>query len=220
MNQSFFLHAGVFLLSLFPLLAKPTVDFTRDVRPLLSEYCFHCHGPDKSTREAKLRLDTQEGAHRDLGGYAALVAGKPAESELVLRINSSDKEEIMPPPKTGKVLSPEQRKIIEAWIAQGGEYEEHWSFRPIDRPDLPAKRSSAHPVDRFLEDSLTREKLSLSAEADKITLLRRLFFDLVGMSPNPEEAKLFLDDSSPEAYERLVDRLLVDERFGERMAVH
>ena len=220
MNQSFFLHAGVFLLPLFPLLAKPTVDFTRDVRPLLSEYCFHCHGPDKSTREAKLRLDIQEGAHRDLGGYAALVAGKPAESELVLRINSSDKEEIMPPPKTGKVLRPEQRKIIEAWIAQGGEYEEHWSFRPIARPDLPAKRSSAHPVDRFLEDSLTREKLSLSPEADKITLLRRLFFDLVGMSPNPEEAKLFLDDSSPEAYERLVDRLLEDERFGERMAVH
>ena len=168
MSQSFFLHAGVFLLPLSALLAKPTVDFTRDVRPLLSEYCFHCHGPDKSTREAKLRLDTEEGAHRDLGGYAALVAGKPAESELVLRINSSDNEEIMPPPRTGKVLSPEQRKIIEAWIAQGGEYQEHWSFRPIARPDLPAKRSSAHTVDRFLEDSLTREKLSLSPEADKI----------------------------------------------------
>ena len=100
------------------------------------------------------------------------------------------------------------------------QYEEHWSFRPIAKPALPPKRSSDHPIDRFLENSLSKEKLALSPEADRITLLRRLYFDLIGMSPNPKEADLFLNDSSPEAFEQLVDRLLADERFGERMAVH
>ena len=204
----------------FSLRAKTEVDFTKDVRPLLSEYCFHCHGPDKSTREAKLRLDTEEGSLKDLGGYSAIVPGKPGESELVFRLHSKDKNELMPPPKTGKTLTDEQKKIIEAWIAQGGKYEEHWSFRPIAKPDLPPKRSSGHPVDRFLEDSLTQEKLTFSPEADRITLLRRLYFDLTGMTPTPEEAALFLNDSSPKAYDQLVDRLLGDERFGERMAVH
>ena len=123
-------------------------------------------------------------------------------------------------PKTGKTLTPEQKKIIETWIASGAKYEEHWSFRPIAKPALPPKRSSDHPIDRFLENSLSKEKLALSPEADRITLLRRLYFDLIGMSPNPKEADLFLNDSSPEAFEQLVDRLLADERFGERMAVH
>ena len=200
--------------------AKPTVDFTKDVRPLLSEYCFHCHGPDKKKRKAKLRLDTQEGAFKNLGDYSAIVPGKPGESELVFRLNSKDKEEVMPPPKTGKALTPDQKKIIEAWIAQGAKYEEHWSFRPIAKPTLPAKSSSDHPIDRLLEDSLTKEKLSFAPEADRITLLRRLYFDLVGMPPTPAEADRFLKDKSPKAFEQLVDQLLGDERFGERMAVH
>ena len=200
----------IFLLSFFsflcvPLLAsaKPIVDFTRDVRPLLSEYCFHCHGPDKSTREAKLRLDTEAGALKDLGGYSAIVAGKPAVSEVVLRLHSEDKDELMPPPKTGKVLSPEQKKIIETWITQGAGYEEHWSFKPIETPSLPSVRTSTHSIDRLLEEALSAQKLSLSPEADRTTLLRRLFFDLVGMPPTPSEATLFLDDSSPKAYEKL-----------------
>ena len=215
-----FLYASL-CLTIPPLaFAKPSVDFTKDVRPLLSEYCFHCHGPDKSTREANLRLDTQEGAFKDLGDYSAIVPGQPDESELVFRLHSKDKDELMPPPKTGKTLTPEQKKIIEAWIASGAKYEEHWSFRPIAKPALPPKRSSDHPIDRFLENSLSKEKLALSPEADRITLLRRLYFDLIGMSPNPKEADLFLNDSSTEAFEQLVDRLLADERFGERMAVH
>ena len=200
------------------ILAK--VDFTRDVRPILSEACFHCHGPDKNTRKAKLRLDTEEGSLKDLGGYSAIVSGKPEDSELLFRLNSKDKDEVMPPPKTGKTLSPEQKKTIEAWIAQGAKYEEHWSFRPIAKPTLPAKRSSDHPIDRFLENSLAKEKLSFSPETDSVTLLRRLYFDLVGMPPTPEEAERFLKNKSPKVYEQLVDKLLADERFGERMAVH
>ena len=222
MNMKFptFLSFSIYLTIPTLAFAKPVVDFTKDVRPLLSEYCFHCHGPDKSTREAKLRLDTEAGSLTDLGGYSAIVPGKPEESELVFRLHSDDKDELMPPPKTGKTLTPEQKKIIETWIASGAKYEEHWSFRPIAKPALPAKRSSGHAIDRFLEDSLSKEKLSLSPQTDKITLLRRLYFDLTGMSPNPAEADLFLEDSSPQAYENLVDRLLGDERFGERMAVH
>jgi hypothetical protein len=157
MKSPTFLYASL-CLTISPLaFAKPTVDFTKDVRPLLSEYCFHCHGPDKSTREAKLRLDTEAGSLKDLGGYSAIVPGKPKESELVFRLHSDDKDELMPPPKTGKALTPEQKKIIEEWIAQGAKYEEHWSFRPIAKPTLPAKRSSGHPIDRFLEDSLTKD---------------------------------------------------------------
>ncbi len=220
MKFPIFLYASL-CLTISPFaFGKPAVDFTKDVRPLLSEYCFHCHGPDKSTREANLRLDTQEGAFKDLGDYSAIVPGQPDESELVFRLHSKDKDELMPPPKTGKTLTPEQKKIIETWIASGAKYEEHWSFRPIAKPALPPKRSSDHPIDRFLENSLSKEKLALSPEADRITLLRRLYFDLIGMSPNPKEADLFLNDSSTEAFEQLVDRLLADERFGERMAVH
>ena len=222
MNQTLFFSfvTSLWLLSSPTLQANPSVDFTKDVRPLLSEYCFQCHGPDKKKRKAKLRLDTQEGAFKDLGDYSAIIPGKPGDSELVFRLNSDDKEEIMPPPKTGKVLTPEQKKIIEAWIAQGAKYEEHWSFRPIAKPALPPKRTSDHPIDRFLEDSLSKEKLAFAPETDRITLLRRLYFDLVGMPPTPVEAERFLKNKSPKAFEQLVDRLLGDERFGERMAVH
>ena len=150
MNFPTFLYASL-CLTIPPLAsAKPSVDFTKDVRPLLSEYCFHCHGPDKSTREANLRLDTQEGAFKDLGDYSAIVPGQPDESELVFRLHSKDKDELMPPPKTGKTLTPEQKKIIETWIASGAQYEEHWSFRPIAKPALPPKRplSREFPLQR------------------------------------------------------------------------
>jgi hypothetical protein len=163
------------------------VDFTNDVRPILSEHCFHCHGPDKSTREANLRLDLSEGALKDLGGYSAVVPGKPEDSELVFRLHSDDKDELMPPPETGKRLSPKQKKILEDWIKQGAEYEEHWSFLPISKPSVPIKTSktkSAHPVDRFLAKKLENETFSFAELSDKKTLLRRLYFDLLGMPPN------------------------------------
>lgn len=199
------------------------VDFTNQVRPILSEYCFHCHGPDKSTREAKLRLDLSEGALADLGGYSAVIPGKPGESELVFRLHSEDEDELMPPPETGKTLTEEQKKILEDWIQEGAEYEEHWSFLPIDDPQIPgknAKTQSDHPVDRFLARKLLNEPFSFAEESDPVTLLRRLYFDLVGMPPTPDEAEDFLTNPSLEGYDQLIDRLLMDSRFGERMAVH
>jgi hypothetical protein len=204
------------------LLATP-VDFTNEVRPILSEYCFHCHGPDKSTRKAKLRLDLSEGALADLGGYSAVIPGKPEDSELMFRLHSEDENELMPPPETGKSLTNEQKKILEDWIREGARYQEHWSFLPIDDPQVPeknAKTQSDHPVDRFLARKLLNEPFSFAEQSDPVTLLRRLYFDLVGMPPTPEEAKNFLSDSSSEAYDKLIDRLLIDPRFGERMAVH
>ena len=199
------------------------IDFTNEVRPILSEYCFHCHGPDKSTRKAELRLDLSEGALKDLGGYSAVIPGKPEDSELVFRLHSDDKDELMPPPETGKRLNDKQKKILEEWIKQGAEYEEHWSFLPISKPKIPAhvsKSKSSHPVDRFLAQRIEKEPFQFSRQADKITLLRRLYFDLVGMPPTPQEAKSFLQDKNNQAYTKLVDRLLADQRFGERMAVH
>ena len=198
------------------LAAKPTVDFTKDARPLLSEYCFHCHGTDKSICEANLRLDTGrsiQGSWR----LPAIVPGKPGErTRLSLEQQGQGGHA---PPKTGKALTPEQKKIIETWIARS--QVRGALVLPTDcQPALPAKRSSDHPIDRFLEDSLSKEKLSFSPEADSVTLLRRLYFDLVGMPPTPREAERFLKNKSPKAFEQLVDRLLADERFGERMAVH
>ncbi|MFL2912094.1 MAG: PSD1 and planctomycete cytochrome C domain-containing protein [Opitutales bacterium] len=204
------------------LLATP-VDFTNEVRPILSEYCFHCHGPDKSTRKAKLRLDLSEGALADLGGYSAVIPGKPEDSELMFRLHSEDEDELMPPPENGKSLTNEQKKILEDWIREGARYQEHWSFLPIDDPQVPeknAKTQSDHPIDRFLARKLLNEPFSFAEQSDPVTLLRRLYFDLVGMPPTPEEAKNFLSDSSSEAYDKLIDRLLIDPRFGERMAVH
>ena len=199
------------------------VDFTNDVRPILSEYCFHCHGPDKSTREADLRLDLSKGAMKDLGGYSAVVPGKPEDSELVFRLHSDDKDELMPPPETGKRLNDKQKKILEEWIKQGAEYKEHWSFLPISKPIVPAnvsKSKSSHPIDLFLAQKIENEPFQFSQQTDKVTLLRRLYFDLVGMPPTPDEAKSFLQDESNQAYTKLIDRLLADQRFGERMAVH
>ena len=175
--------------------ALAKVDFTNEVRPILSEYCFHCHGPDKSTRKAKLRLDLSEGALSDLGGYTALVPGKPEDSELVFRLHSDDMEERMPPPESGKNLTNEQKKILEDWIREGAKYEEHWSFVPIEAPDIPkksAKSDSDHPVDRFLAHQLVFEPFSFSEESDPVTLLRRLYFDLVGMPPPPMKLKSLL----------------------------
>ena len=170
------------------------MDFTNDVRPILSEYCFHCHGPDKSTREADLRLDLSKGAMKDLGGYSAVVPGKPEDSELVFRLHSDDKDELMPPPETGKRLNDKQKKILEEWIKQGAEYKEHWSFLPISKPNVPAnvsKSKSSHPIDRFLAQKIENEPFQFSQQTNKTTLLRRLYFDLVGMPPTPEEAKSF-----------------------------
>jgi hypothetical protein len=225
MLQKVFLSGPIYFFNFLLLshISNAEVDFTNDVRPILSEYCFHCHGPDKSTRKAKLRLDLSEGALRDLGGYSAVVPGNPEDSELVFRLHSDDKDELMPPPETGKRLSEKQKKILEEWIKQGAIYEEHWSFLPIDTPSVPTqstKTKSNHPVDRFLAKKLESEAYSFAKPTEKKTLLRRLYFDLLGMPPTLAEANQFLNDKSDNAYDRLVDGLLADQRFGERMAVH
>ncbi len=194
------------------------IQFNRDIRPILSDACFHCHGPDKKTRESGLRLDVREDALRkgELGELA-IVPGKPEESDLVRRIFSDDEDEQMPPPDAHKVLSVAQKETLKQWIAQGAEYQTHWAYLPIQRPAVPMP--GTHPVDAFIRQRLAAENLQAAAEADKVTLIRRLTLDLIGLPPTPAEVDAFLNDTAPEAYERVVDRLLASPHFGERMAV-
>lgn len=199
------------------------VDFNRDILPLLSDNCFKCHGPDEEHREADLRLDTQAGAFGDLGdGYFAIVPGNPDESEVVWRINADDEEDLMPPKDSNLSLSPEEKERISRWITEGAEWKNHWSFEPVVQPELPEvvdTEWSRNGIDRFVLARLEEEGLAPSPEADKETLIRRLSFDLTGLPPTPEEVDQFLEDTSPNAYERLVDRLLASPRFGETMAL-
>lgn len=190
------------------------VEFNRDIRPILSDNCFFCHGPDKNKREADLRLDTQEGLHGKAGEPGTVVAGKPSDSELFRRITSTDPEQRMPPAESAKSLTPRDIALIKKWIEQGAKYEGHWAFLPIKRPadgDLS--------IDRFIADALAEQNLKPSPEANRITLIRRLSFDLIGLPPTPEEVATFVNDKSPQAYEKLVDRLLQSPHFGERLAM-
>jgi hypothetical protein len=204
-------------------LSAQTVEFNRDIRPILSEHCFACHGPDKGKRKADLRLDNPEGAFADLGGHRALVPGKLADSEMHRRITEADPRRRMPPASFGKPLSAAQIALLRRWIEQGAEYQKHWSLIPARRPTLPAVRSekwSHNAIDRFILARLEREGLSPSPEADRRTLLRRLSFDLTGLPPTSEEVDAFVADGSERAYERAVDRLLGSQHYGERMAMY
>ena len=199
------------------------VDFTREVRPILSEACFQCHGPDQKSRKAKLRLDTLAGATADLGGYQALVAGKPDESELIVRLITSDEDDKMPPAKSGKKLSPEQIETLRRWVSEGGKYEEHWTYRPIASAKPPQLKHGdfvRNDVDRFVLAGIVDSGRKPSPSADPITLARRLYLDLLGIPPSPEEVDSFLKDRTEKAYQGLVSKLLGDPRYGERMAVH
>jgi mono/diheme cytochrome c family protein len=198
------------------------LEFNRDIRPILSETCFQCHGPDKNKRQADLRLDLAEGATKDLGGHSAIVPGKPDESALIARIISADADERMPPPDSDLKLSAQQIALLRQWIEQGAEYQPHWSFIPAKRPSLPqVKRTDwgANPIDRFVLARLEGQGLQPSSPADKTALLRRVTFDLTGLPPTPAEIDAFLGDESDGAYDRVVDRLLASPRYGERMAV-
>ncbi|MEN1680842.1 MAG: PSD1 and planctomycete cytochrome C domain-containing protein [Planctomycetota bacterium] len=197
------------------------VDFQSEVRPILSAQCFKCHGPDTETRESGLRLDTRDGATGDLGGYAAVVAGSVGESELIARITSSDPDLQMPPPSTGKSLSAAEVATLRDWIEEGAVYEQHWAFAPIKRPPLPnvkAEGWSRNPIDRFVLAKIEGVGLSPAPEAGRYRLVRRLYLDLIGLPPTPEEADAFVADQSPDAYERLVDRLMASPHYGERWA--
>ena len=195
------------------------VEYNRDIRPILSDNCFLCHGPDKNTRKAKLRLDIREQAIAS----EAFVPGKPAESALVQRIFTADTDDVMPPQDSHKSLTLAQKELLKRWIAEGAEYQPHWAYTPIRRPELPAARNrsakSVHPVDAFIRKNLEAQRLKPAPEADRRTLMRRLSLDLIGLPPTPAEMASFLADKHPGAYERQVDRLLASPHFGERMAV-
>lgn len=194
-------------------------DFNRHVRPILSTHCYKCHGPDEKTREAGLRLDDFEAATADLGGYSAIEVGNPDGSEIIARILSDDPDVVMPPPSTNKTISPAELKTLKAWISSGAKYEPHWSFVQPTKTPLPAvsdKDWCRNPIDRFVLAKLDATDLAPSEVADRRTLVRRVFLDLVGLPPTPEEADAFLNDTSPDAYEQLVDRLLASPHYGER----
>jgi hypothetical protein len=199
------------------------IDFNRQVRPILSNTCFTCHGPDEDVRESGLRLDIRDEAIRPAdSGKAAIVPGKPKESGLVARILSKRKGIVMPPPDSHKTLSESDKATLLAWIEQGADYQTHWSFVAPSRPKRPAVRDAKwgrNPIDAFVLAKIESEGLTHSPEADKTTLIRRLTLDLTGLPPTPAEVDAFVKDPSTDAYERLVDRLLASPRFGERMAL-
>ncbi len=188
------------------------VDFNRDVRPILSENCFYCHGPDASHRKAKLRLDLRDAAL----AKEAFIPGKPEESELSKRLDADDPEERMPPADSHKKLDDRQKAVLRKWIAQGAEYRQHWSYEPPVKPAAPA---GSEGVDHLVEAGLKPLGLTPGPEADRRTLARRLHLDLLGLPPTPEEVDAFVKDASPDAYARLVERLLASPHYGERMAV-
>ncbi|MFM2211651.1 MAG: hypothetical protein RL639_845 [Verrucomicrobiota bacterium] len=190
------------------------VDYNEDVRPILSENCFYCHGPDANKRKAKLRLDVREAALEK----KAFVPGDAAASELIKRLASTDSDEVMPPPNSHRTLTAAQKEILKRWIAEGAEYKQHWAYVTPVRPALPAN-GEKHPVDAFVAEKLAKAGLTLSPEAPKATLLRRVSLDLTGLPPTPEETDAFLADQSPDAYEKQVDRLMASPHYGERMAL-
>ncbi|MBA4016101.1 MAG: hypothetical protein C0483_02825 [Pirellula sp.] len=200
------------------------VDFSRDVRPLLSQHCFACHGPDAGSREAGLRLDRADAALAELeSGATAIVPGKPEASELIARITTDDADLRMPPATSGHTLSDEEIDVLRRWIAGGAKFDDHWSFRPVAKVEPPAVKNEAwvrNPIDRFILARLEKEKLATSPEADAATLLRRLSLDLTGLPPTPAEVAEFLADDRPDAYGRAVDRLLASPHFGERWGRH
>ena len=206
------------------LLAAPTtagepakVDFNRDVRPILFDKCVACHGPDEQQRKSGLRLDTREGAVEG----EAFVPGKPGESAIIERILSKDKAVVMPPPRTGKTLTPADRDVMTRWIEQGANYAGHWSYAKPTRPELPAVKNPAwvrNPIDRFVLAKLESLKLAPQPEADRATLVRRVALDVTGLPPTPAEVEAFAKDAAPDAYDKLVDRLLASPAYGEHWA--
>ena len=216
------LLGGVLLLACqltAPATAAP-LDFNRDIRPILAENCFYCHGQDGNKREAELRLDQREPAIE----AAALTPGDAAASELIARIHADDPDLLMPPPRSNRRLSPEQKATLTRWINEGAVYEPHWAFVTPVRPEPPVAALQAdadwacNPVDQFILATLTEAGIAPSPEADRATLIRRLHADLTGLPPTPAEVDAFVNDASPDAYEQLVDRLLASPHYGERMA--
>ncbi|HUA84523.1 MAG TPA: PSD1 and planctomycete cytochrome C domain-containing protein [Bryobacteraceae bacterium] len=199
------------------------ISFNRDIRPIMSDTCFRCHGPDRSSRMAGMRLDLREQATKPVpSGRTPIVPGDPAKSEIIERIFSTGAR-IMPPAYAHKPLTEKQKETIREWVAQGAVYEGHWAYQPIRRPEPPKIADASrirNPIDNFIQDRLAREGLKPSELADKPTLLRRVSFDLTGLPPTAEEVRAFLADNSPDAYEKVVDRLLASPRYAEQQTMH
>jgi hypothetical protein len=201
--------------------AKGTVEFSKDIRPILSNNCFQCHGPDSTNRKGGFRLDEEKSAFGvgDSGEHP-IVPGKPEASELVKRIMATDAGERMPPPDSGKSLKPKEIELLKRWISEGAKWQQHWAFvKPIAAP-LPQVTDAKwcrQDMDRFALAKLESQKLKPSPEANRETLIRRLSFDLTGLPPTPQEIDAFLADRSENAYEKVVDRLLASPHYGEHI---
>lgn len=217
--------------------AEPKIEFNRDIRPILSDACFHCHGPDSAKRQAGLRLDQEVAAKAERDGHRAIVAGEAARSELVRRITSTNSDEVMPPRNSNRSLTAAQIALLQRWINDGAQWQSHWSFLAPQRPAVPdVTRPLAnlslgtqpstlnpqpirHPIDSFVRQRLVAEGLTPASEAEKTTLIRRVTLDLTGVPPMLSEVDEFVFDASLDAYEKVVDRLLASPRYGERMVL-
>ena len=207
--------------------ADPPIDFNRDIRPILSNRCLKCHGPDEKERQAGLRLDARDGAFAKLeSGKVAVVANKPDGSELLRRITSNNPDDRMPPTGHGKPLEAREVELFRAWIQQGAKFAAHWSYEKPRRPNVPAVKSEIsdlkfpirNPIDNFILARLEREGLKPSPEADRYALGRRVALDLTGLPPTWDEIQAFVKDNDPQAYEKFVDRMLAKESYGEHWA--
>lgn len=227
------MYLRIFCLSMVVVVTQPLTraasspDFNRDVRPILSDRCFACHGPDEATREADLRLDQAASAVEDRGGYQAIRPGDSAASDLVSRVMSDDDDLRMPPPGFGEPLTEAEIDLLKRWIDAGGEYAQHWSLTPLSRPAVPRPSGSdratdrvATPIDAFITHRLETEQITPSPEADPRTLVRRLALDLTGLPPDPAVVDRFVADPSPQAYRALVDEMLESPHHGERLAIY
>ncbi|MEE2641163.1 MAG: PSD1 and planctomycete cytochrome C domain-containing protein [Planctomycetota bacterium] len=221
--SSFFLAPGwVLVLIAHPASGQDAIDFNRDIRPILSDNCFACHGPDEKSREADLRLDGEQSAKADRGGDRVIRPGQPEQSLLVDRIFSPEADELMPPPDSGKQLTEKEKKLLSDWIRKGAPWSRHWAYVPPRKTAAPEVDSDWPRtwIDRFIFSKLAERDLMPVDDADKVSLIRRLHFDLVGLPPSEEEVDQFLNDRSADAVKRVTQRLLASKHFGERMAIY
>ena len=196
------------------------VDFNREVRPILSDKCFFCHGPDKEHRKAKLRLDLEDSAKDPKN--KVVVPGNPQASELIYRITTDDEDDVMPPSDSGKTLTVEEKNLISRWIKEGATWSEHWAYVPPRKHENPKVKNPKWPhswIDRFTLKHFEENEQRPAPDADPVTLIRRLHFDLIGLPPEPDVVEAFAANPNPQAYEGLVDQLLASEHHGEHMAV-